>query len=156
MDEMPQNLSTVTAYNILQQDFSAGQVDPLEVAIRGDIRSQAVTNAIAEFRATAAADGNIASVGELQTNEAGRVGLIQVVLGEDASGDAANHSVNGSAIWQVIRSPGRAPRSSAPCGCQPRLRRHVREVPALRHRLRADAQLRPPYYGFLPFDRHPG
>lgn len=93
MDEMPEHLSTVTAYHILQEDFSAGQVDPLEVAIRGDIRSEAVTNAIADFRAAAAADGNVASVGELQTNDAGQVGLIQVVLGDQASGDAANHSV---------------------------------------------------------------
>ncbi len=93
MNELPESLSTVSAFQILESDFSAGQADPLEVAIKGDLDSPAVSQAITDFRAAAAADSNVASVSDLVTNEAGQVGLITIVLGAEATGDAANQTV---------------------------------------------------------------
>ncbi len=94
MDEFPDHLATVQGYRILERDFSAGAIDPVEIAIKGDLNSPSVQAAIEDIRTRIETDGTIGEVGELQTNADGTVGMLQVFLAGSASGNASMDAID--------------------------------------------------------------
>jgi len=93
MTQLPQEFNSVQAFNVLDQDFSAGRLDPAELAIEGDVTSPEVTRALETLRADIAADSRFAGMSELQANEDGTAGLVSILLNGDATAPAALDAV---------------------------------------------------------------
>ncbi len=93
ISDMPRNIESVQAFEILDRDFSAGRLAPVKVVIQGDVNGPAVTRAIEQLRARIAADPNFSGVGELTVSASGSVGVLEVVLVGDTMGSTAQDSV---------------------------------------------------------------
>jgi len=85
----PQDLDSVKAFNILDREFSAGRIDPVEVVIAGRANTQDVSLAVTRLREQVANDPAFAQMGTLQTGENPQYGYIEVFLNGDASSPEA-------------------------------------------------------------------
>jgi len=85
----PEDLQSVQAFNILNEEFSAGRIDPADVVIDGDVNSPEVAQAIERLRTITAGDPAIAEVGELTAAPDGQSGFVPVYLNGDATSPEA-------------------------------------------------------------------
>jgi putative drug exporter of the RND superfamily len=69
-----------SAFTILEEDFSAGRLAPLDIVIDGE-RTPEIDQAMANFNAAAAANPELGQVAPAQWNEANNLALIRVTLG---------------------------------------------------------------------------
>lgn len=85
----PQDFQSVQAFNILDQEFSAGRIDPVKVVIDGDVNGASVQQAVANLKARVANDPAIAEVGELHAGPAGDAGFLTIFLNGDSTSPRA-------------------------------------------------------------------
>ena len=85
----PQDLQSVQAFNILDEEFSAGRIDPVEVVIEGNVNNPGVQQAIANLRAEVADDPAFAQVGDLQAGPNGDAGYVSIFLNGDSTSPEA-------------------------------------------------------------------
>ncbi|MGE0601886.1 MAG: MMPL family transporter [Dehalococcoidia bacterium] len=81
----PQGLQSVQAFNILDEEFSAGRIDPVDVVIKGDVNSPEVAAALEHLRAITAEDSAFAEMSDLQKGPAGDAGFVSIFLNGDAT-----------------------------------------------------------------------
>jgi RND superfamily putative drug exporter len=85
----PEDLESVQAFNILDEEFSAGRIDPVEVVIDGDVNSPEVTTALESLRSQLANDPAFAEMGTLTAGERGDAGYVTVLMNGDSTSPAA-------------------------------------------------------------------
>jgi RND superfamily putative drug exporter len=93
LSSAPQNLDSVKAFNILDKEFSAGRIDPVEVVVDGRASSTDVSLAMARLREQIATDPSFAEMGTLKTSESGDYGYVEIFLNGDSSSPQAMDSL---------------------------------------------------------------
>jgi RND superfamily putative drug exporter len=88
----PDGIQSKQAFTVLSRDFSGGLTSPAQIVVDGDVRSSAVTAAIAKLRADLTADRAFGP-STVQTNRAGDLALVSVPVNGDPSGQAATAAV---------------------------------------------------------------
>jgi RND superfamily putative drug exporter len=88
----PDGIQSKQAFTVLSRDFSGGLTSPAQIVVDGDVRSPAVTAAIAKLQAALTADPAYGP-SNLQTNQAGDLALVSVPVNGDPSGEAATAAV---------------------------------------------------------------
>ncbi|HLF80043.1 MAG TPA: MMPL family transporter [Dehalococcoidia bacterium] len=91
--DMPQNLSSVQAFNILDNDFGAGRLDPVEIVIEGNANSASVNQAVDRLESIVSKDARFGEVSEVMTTANGRVSRVQVYVNGDSIGLDAQEAV---------------------------------------------------------------
>jgi len=91
--QYPGHFDSVQAFKVLDEDFSAGRLDPAELALEGDVNSPETAAALEQLQADLAADGRFAGMSELQANEDGTAGLVTILLNGDATAPAALEAI---------------------------------------------------------------
>jgi uncharacterized membrane protein YdfJ with MMPL/SSD domain len=92
---LPDDLLSKQGFDVLDSQFSAGNVTPAEIVIEGEINSAPVQAAITDLRAALAADSEQA-FGEpepLEVNSNGTIALLSVPVAGDPSADLAQDAV---------------------------------------------------------------
>jgi len=85
----PEDLQSVQAFNILNEEFSAGRIDPAEVVIEGDVNSPEVAASIERLRGLIANDPNISEMGQLTAGPDGQAGYVSIFLNGDSTSPEA-------------------------------------------------------------------
>jgi RND superfamily putative drug exporter len=88
IDTVPKS-DVLSAYRILERDFSAGLLDPVEIVIDGQQGDPAVSAEVDQLAATLADDPAYASVLPVVWNDAGDLALVTAYPSVDANADAA-------------------------------------------------------------------
>ncbi len=105
----PDHLQSVQAFEILDEEFSAGFIDPAEVVLEGDADSPEVTEAFAAFRSSLRADTAFATVSELTVNEAGTHAYFTILVNGDSTSEAALGSIRRLRADYIPAAFGEAP-----------------------------------------------
>jgi RND superfamily putative drug exporter len=92
---LPDGLQSKAAFEILDEQFSAGEADPARIVIHGDIGSQRVQSAIDTLIALMASDreGTFGEPRELEVNASNSIALLEVPLSGEATGQPAEEAV---------------------------------------------------------------
>ncbi|MCK9519127.1 MAG: MMPL family transporter [Dehalococcoidia bacterium] len=93
LSDFPENLESVHAYHVLNEDFSAGRIAPAELVIDGDVNSAEVQASLSELRAMLANDGRFAEISAMQANDAGTVGLVNIFVNGDPDSIPARETI---------------------------------------------------------------
>jgi RND superfamily putative drug exporter len=93
VSDLPQNASTVQAFNILDHEFGAGRLAPVDIVINGDASSPEVRTAVDDLTARVAADDRFGEVIDLAVFDGGSIGLVQVYVDGDSLGTDAQSAV---------------------------------------------------------------
>ena len=88
----PDNIQSKQAFTVLSRDFSGGLTSPAQIVVDGQVRSPAVTAAIAKLQADLKAD-RAYGPSSVEINQAGDLALISVPVNGDPSGQAATAAV---------------------------------------------------------------
>jgi RND superfamily putative drug exporter len=88
----PDDIQSKQAFTVLARDFSGGLTSPAQIVVDGDVRSPAVTAAVAKLQAALRAD-RAYGPSVVQTNQAGNLALVSVPVKGDPSGEAATAAV---------------------------------------------------------------
>jgi RND superfamily putative drug exporter len=86
--DLPEGLLARQGYDMLSEDFSAGLVSPLLLALEGDQQNPQVQAAIGRLGEAASADGRFQVTG-YKTSAAGDFGLLELALVGEATGPSA-------------------------------------------------------------------
>ena len=89
LSQYPDHLNSVQAFQVLDADFSAGRLEPAELAIKGDVNSPEVSAALDNLAEDIHNDSRFASISELHANEAGTAGFVTILLNGDATAPEA-------------------------------------------------------------------
>ena len=81
---LPEDLESREGFVILDEEFSAGEVTPVEIVIDGDIRSDSVQAAILQLQGSLDADASFSRARPLEVNPAGDLGLLTVPVEGDS------------------------------------------------------------------------
>ncbi|MEO8538410.1 MAG: MMPL family transporter [bacterium] len=85
----PQQLDSVKAFNILDKEFSAGRIDPVDVVIDGNVNSTDVSLAVSKLRAAIANDKDFAEMSTLTAGPNGTAGYVEIFLNGDSTSPEA-------------------------------------------------------------------
>jgi RND superfamily putative drug exporter len=85
----PGHLQSVQAFEILNEEFSGGIIDPARVVIEGNAGSPEVARAAEKLATALESDPGFASVSALSVVEGGQYGQISIILNGDTSGPEA-------------------------------------------------------------------
>ncbi|HEV8649648.1 MAG TPA: MMPL family transporter [Actinomycetes bacterium] len=88
----PDNIQSKQAFTVLSRDFSGGLTSPAQIVVDGDVRSPAVTAAIAKLQAALKTD-RAYGPSSVQTNQQGDLALVSVPVNGDPSGETATAAV---------------------------------------------------------------
>src|SRR6266511_616957 len=88
----PDGIQSKQAFTVLSRDFSGGLTSPAQIVVDGDVRSLAVTAAIAKLQTTLKADRAFGP-STVQTNQQGNLALVEVPVNGDPSSQAATAAV---------------------------------------------------------------
>jgi putative drug exporter of the RND superfamily len=88
----PDNIQSKQAFTVLSRDFSGGLTSPAQIVVDGDVRSAAVTAAIAKLQADLAADRAFGP-STVQANQARDLALVSVPVNGDPNSQAATAAV---------------------------------------------------------------
>jgi putative drug exporter of the RND superfamily len=88
----PDDIQSKQAFTVLSRDFSGGLTSPAQIVVDGQVRSPAVTRAIARLQAALTADRAFGP-STLTINRAGDLALVSVPLNGDPNGQAATTAV---------------------------------------------------------------
>jgi RND superfamily putative drug exporter len=97
-----------SAFSILEEDFSAGRLAPLDIVIDGE-RTPEVEQGIANFNTAVAADPELGQAAPAQWNEANDLALIRVTLGVPPNDQRAYDLIDdlrGSIVPQAFAGSG--------------------------------------------------
>ncbi|MFN8618154.1 MAG: MMPL family transporter [Dehalococcoidia bacterium] len=89
LSSAPQGLDSVKAFNILDKEFSAGRIDPVDVVVDGNASSTDVSLAVARLRQAIADDAAFAEMGTLQLSKDGDAGYVEIYLNGDSTSPEA-------------------------------------------------------------------
>ena len=89
----PDGIESKEAFLILDQEFSAGEVTPVEIVIDGKIDSEPVRAAIDRLEVALEADIAFSTPRPLQVNPAGDLALLTVPVAGDSAGQEAQDAV---------------------------------------------------------------
>lgn len=86
---LPEELNSVQAFEVLDADFGAGRLAPVNVVIKGDAASDEVRRSVEALTGRLSQDNRFGAVGELEVSPDGGFGLLQIqVNGDSLSKDA--------------------------------------------------------------------
>jgi putative drug exporter of the RND superfamily len=88
IDTVPES-EVLTAYRLLERNFSAGLLDPIEIAIDGRADNPDVVTSVDRFVTTLASDPAYAMVMPPQWNDEGDLALVTAYLASDGNSDEA-------------------------------------------------------------------
>jgi uncharacterized membrane protein YdfJ with MMPL/SSD domain len=88
----PNNVQSKQGFEVLSRDFSGGLTSPAQIVVDGNVRSPAVTAAIARLQADLRADPAFGP-STVESNRAGDLALVSVPVNGDPSGEAATSAV---------------------------------------------------------------
>jgi RND superfamily putative drug exporter len=88
IDTVPES-DVLTAYYILERDFSAGRIDPVEIAVDGMQSDPAAVASVDTLVETLRADDVYTTVQEPEWNSAGNLALVSAFLAVDSNSDTA-------------------------------------------------------------------
>jgi RND superfamily putative drug exporter len=92
ISQLPQNINSVKGFNILNEDFSAGRLAPVEIVVQGDVNSAEVAAAVEALGGDLASDARFSNYSGLQVlNE--NTGLVQVYIQGDSFGSEAQSAL---------------------------------------------------------------
>ena len=89
----PDRIESKQAFEIIDEEFSAGEVTPAEIVIDGDIQSEAVQVGIQRLTALLAQDASFTQPRPLVVNEAQDLGLLSVPVSGDTTTDVSLDAV---------------------------------------------------------------
>ncbi len=104
-ETLPQNLSSVQTYNKLQAAFPGQAVSAQVVVKADDVRTPAVTSAIADLERTAIDTGEFAQPTDVQINPAGTIAVVSLAIqgkGTDNASVAALKTLRTSVIPATV------------------------------------------------------
>jgi RND superfamily putative drug exporter len=90
---LPDSFESKQGFLVLDEEFGYGESAPAEVVIDGDIGSEPVAAAIERLEQRIAGDSAFGPPSELQTSDAGELGLLTVPLSGDTASDEATQAV---------------------------------------------------------------
>ena len=93
VESFPDGIESKEGFQILDQEFSAGEVSPAEIVIDGDISSEEVQAAIARLTAVLETDASFAQPKPLTISEDGELALLAVPVAGDSSSQATINAV---------------------------------------------------------------
>ena len=93
VESFPDGIESKEGFQILEQEFSAGEVTPAEIVIQGEISSPEVQSAIERLAAILETDASFAQPKPLIKSEDGELGLLAVPVAGDSSSQATINSV---------------------------------------------------------------
>jgi RND superfamily putative drug exporter len=91
--DLPDTLQAVQGFEILDADFGAGRLAPVEVVVQGDATSREVRESIARLETALSADSRFGGVLDLATTPDGRTGVFQIYVNGDSIGTRAQDAV---------------------------------------------------------------
>src|SRR6266496_4450037 len=89
---VPDDVQSKQAFTVLSRDFSGGLTSPAQIVVDGQVRSPAVTAAIARLQADLKTDRAFGP-STVETNRAGDLALVSVPVNGDPSSEAATAAV---------------------------------------------------------------
>ena len=89
----PDGIESKEGFQILEREFSAGEVSPVEIVIEGDVSSQGVQAAIGRLTAVLSTDPSFGRPKPLVISEDGEVGLLAVPVSGDSSNQTSIDSI---------------------------------------------------------------
>ncbi|HZJ02541.1 MAG TPA: MMPL family transporter [Thermoleophilia bacterium] len=92
---LPESAPTKAAFDMLERDFSFGQMAPVEVVIDGDPTEPATAAAIEELQRSVAVDATFAGPGQLEISEDGDLAVLDLALMLDPNSQRAEDAVRG-------------------------------------------------------------
>jgi len=88
---LPEELNSVQAFKVLDSDFGAGRLEPVNVVIEGDAASEQVQRSVDTLSARIRQDSRFGEIGELEVTPDGRFGILEILVnGDSLSNDAQN------------------------------------------------------------------
>lgn len=88
VSSLPQSFTAKQGFDVLESEFSGGQVNPIEIVIDGDVNSPAVQEAVQALQAAATSEP-VLGPATFEANPAGDLGLLAFQLRTDAFSNAA-------------------------------------------------------------------
>ncbi|HLG11673.1 MAG TPA: MMPL family transporter [Dehalococcoidia bacterium] len=92
ISQLPQNVNSVKAFNVLDAEFSAGRLAPVEIVVQGNVSSAEVASAVDALGAEIARDSRFSSYTGLQVLSEG-TGLVEVYIQGDSFGSDAQSAL---------------------------------------------------------------
>ncbi len=92
-DSLPEGIQSRTAYELLDEKFTVGLSEPVQVVIDGDIDSAAVQKGVDRLQTALASDGDFGA-GRLEKNREGNLALFEAPLTVPASSNKAYEAVD--------------------------------------------------------------
>lgn len=89
LGEFPDGLASIHAYNVIDREFSAGQLTPTLIVIDGRVDQTAVAAAIEKLDALLAADGRFSPLQDLRINDARDAGVVSTIIDAESNTAAA-------------------------------------------------------------------
>jgi RND superfamily putative drug exporter len=86
------NVQSKRGFEVLSRDFPGGLTSPAQIVVDGNVRSPAVSGAIARLQADLKADRAFGA-STVETNRAGNLALVSVPVNGDPSGEATTSAV---------------------------------------------------------------
>jgi RND superfamily putative drug exporter len=93
LSEFPDHLQSVHAFNVLNEEFSAGRIAPTQMVIDANVNDPAIPAAVEKLRTALMADGRFASVSDIHTNDAGNIGLVNILVNGDPDAIPAREAI---------------------------------------------------------------
>jgi RND superfamily putative drug exporter len=93
VSELPRTLQAVQGFEVLDADFGAGRLAPVEVVLQGDANSREVQAGIERLEASLAGDSRFGGVLDLVTTPDGRTGVFHIYVNGDSIGSDAQAAV---------------------------------------------------------------
>ena len=93
VESFPDGIESKEGFQILDQEFSAGEVTPAEIVIDGDVNSPTVQAAIGRLIAVLETDASFGQPKPLTISEDGELGLLAVPVAGDSSSQATINTI---------------------------------------------------------------
>jgi RND superfamily putative drug exporter len=91
--EFPGDLPSVRTFQVIDSQFSAGQIAPTKIVIAGDTTGSELQQAVGKLASSLAADPRFHDVSALQATPEQDLGLLTVIVDGASTGDAAQGAV---------------------------------------------------------------
>jgi RND superfamily putative drug exporter len=92
ISQLPQNINSVKAFQILDAEFSAGRLAPVEIVVQGDVNSPEVKAAVEALGAELAQDSRFSNYSSLEVLS-DNTGLVEVYIQGDSFGREAQKAL---------------------------------------------------------------
>jgi RND superfamily putative drug exporter len=93
LSEFPQDLASVHAFNVINEQFSAGRLTPTGIVSDGNLDDPKVVSAIDRLTQELRGDSRFAQVEQLHANDAHDLGLLPAIINGDGNASEAKGAV---------------------------------------------------------------